>query len=272
MTEERTQGEGYGPRTSVRPQHEQTPGGVAVEIRGLRKSFNGTPVLRGVDLAIESGEIMVIVGGSGEGKSVLLRHIAGLERPDAGEIRLNGLNLHDYLHLSPQHKPFRISMVFQNSALLNSLTVGENIALRLREYRTHSNAEIARIVARCLADVELAGKERTMPGDLSGGMRKRVAIARALAVAPQLILYDEPTADLDPILTEQIGALIKRIRAEHDATQIVVAHNLALAVEIGNHIAVLRGGRIVDYQPATDLGRSSNEFTQQFLRAAQLRL
>jgi len=245
--------------------------GVTVEIRGLHKSFNGTPVLDGVDLTIEPGEIMVIVGGSGEGKSVLLRHIAGLETPDEGEIRLNGMRLRDYLRLQPRAKPFRISMVFQSSALLNSLTVGQNVALRLHEYRSQPRATIEQTVARCLADVELAGKQQVMPGDLSGGMRKRVAIARALAVDPQLILYDEPTADLDPILTAQIGALIRSIREQHGATQVVVAHNLALAVEIGDHVAVLRGGRIVDYQRADALRDSPNAFTQEFLRAAGLR-
>jgi len=245
---------------------------VAIEIRGLRKSFNDTPVLRGVDLNVESGEIIVIVGGSGEGKSVLLRHIAGLEAPDAGEIRLNGVLLGDYLRLDPRAKPFRISMVFQGAALLNSLSVAENVGLRLHEYRSQPRAEIRQTVARCLADVDLAGKERVMPSDLSGGMRKRVAIARALAVDPQLILYDEPTADLDPILTEQIGALIRRIRDQHGATQVVVAHNLALAIKIGDHVAVLRDGRIVDYQRAEALADSPNEFTQEFMRAAGLRL
>jgi len=248
-----------------------TPGGVHIEISGLRKSFNGIPVLGGVDLRVDAGEIMVIVGGSGEGKSVLLRHIAGLETPDAGSIRLNDLELRDYLRLPPGDKPFRLSMVFQGSALLNSLTVAENVSLRLKEHHTHSDAEIARIVATCLAQVDMAGSERKLPSELSGGMRKRVAIARALAVEPQIILYDEPTADLDPLLTEQIGALIKRIQTTRAATQVVVAHNLALASEIGTHIAVLHEGRIVDYQRAEALARSSHPHTQEFLRAANLK-
>ena len=185
-----------------------TASGVSIEITGLRKSFNGTPVLTGVDLHVEAGEIMVIVGGSGEGKSVLLRHIAGLETPDSGSLRLNEMELRDYLHLAPSDKPFRLSMVFQSSALLNSLTVAENVSLRLREHRTLSDAEIMQMVRTCLEQVDMAGAEHKLPSELSGGMRKRVAIARALAVEPQVILYDEPTADLDPLLTEQIGALI----------------------------------------------------------------
>lgn len=253
---------------------EPTPastGGVDITIEGLRKTFNGTAVLKDVDLRIEAGEIMVIVGGSGEGKSVLLRHIAGLEQPDAGSIRLDGIDLPGYLRLPSEEKPFRLSMVFQGSALLNSSTVAENVSLRLQEHHTHSDGEIRRIVTTCLAQVELAGTENKMPSELSGGMRKRVAIARALAVEPHVILYDEPTADLDPILTVQIGQLIKRIQATRGTTQVVVAHNLALAGEIGTHIAVLRGGRIVDYQPADALARSDNPYTQEFLRAANLK-
>ena len=246
--------------------------GVNIEVQGLRKSYNGMAVLRGVELRVEPGEIMVIVGGSGEGKSVLLRHIAGLERPDAGTIHLNGIDLQAYLRLPPENKPFRLSMVFQGSALLNSLSVAENVSLRLKEYRTHSDREIERIVATCLEQVELAGTQHKMPSDLSGGMRKRVAIARALAVEPQIILYDEPTADLDPILTEQIGQLIKQIQETLGTTQVVVAHNLALAGRIGTHIAVLHDGRIVDYQPARELASSSNAHTQAFIRATELRV
>ena len=246
--------------------------GVSIDIEEVRKAFNGTPVLKGIDLHIDAGEIMVIVGGSGEGKSVLLRHIAGLETADAGAIRLNGLDLKEYLALSPGEKPFRLSMVFQSSALLNSMTVADNVSLRLKEHHTHPQREIDRIVASCLEQVDLAGSERKMPSELSGGMRKRVAIARALAAEPQVILYDEPTADLDPILTVQIGELVKRIQETRGATQVIVAHDLALAADIGTHIAVLREGRIVDHQPADGLARSDNPYTQEFLRAAGVRI
>jgi phospholipid/cholesterol/gamma-HCH transport system ATP-binding protein len=203
---------------------------------------------------------------------VLLRHIAGLEAADQGSIRLNGMDLREYLRLPIGEKPFRLSMVFQSSALFNSLTVAENISLRLKEHRTHPPREIQQIVTRCLEQVELAGTENKMPSDLSGGMRKRVAIARALAVEPQIILYDEPTADLDPILTEQIGQLVKRIQETRSTTQVIVAHNVALAGRIGTHIAVLHQGRIVDFQPADALSRSDNPHTQEFIRAANLSL
>jgi phospholipid/cholesterol/gamma-HCH transport system ATP-binding protein len=246
--------------------------GVSIDIQRLHKSYNGTPVLAGVDLHIDAGEIMVIVGGSGEGKSVLLRQIAGLERPDAGQVRLDDMDLAGYLRLPPEQKPFRLSMVFQSSALLNSLTVAENVSLRLQEHRTYGEREIQRVVGTCLQQVDLAGCEAKLPTELSGGMRKRVAIARALAVEPEIILYDEPTADLDPILTEEIGRLIKRIQESRGTTQVVVAHNLALAGGIGTHIAVLHGGQIVDHQPAHALSRSTNPHTQAFVRAAELRL
>jgi len=249
-----------------------TKRGVGIDIQGLRKAYNGTPVLAGVDLHIDAGEIMMIVGGSGEGKSVLLRQIAGLEPPDAGNVRFGDIDLAAYLQLPPQKKPFRLSMVFQSSALLNSLTVAENVGLRLREHGTHTEQDIRQIVTSCLQQVDLAGAEAKLPGELSGGMRKRVAIARALAVEPEVILYDEPTADLDPILTEEIGRLIKRIQESRGTTQVVVAHNLALAGEIGTHIAVLHGGQIVDHQPAQSLGRSSNPHTQAFIRATHLKL
>jgi phospholipid/cholesterol/gamma-HCH transport system ATP-binding protein len=247
-------------------------GGVSIDIQGLRQSYNGHDVLDDVDLHIDAGEIMVIVGGSGEGKSVLLRHIAGLERPRAGSVRLDGMDMETYLRVPAPEKPFRLSMVFQSSALLNSLSVAENVSLRLKEHHSHTTEEIRRIVSTCLEQVDLAGTEDRMPSELSGGMRKRVAIARALAVDPHIILYDEPTADLDPILTEGIGRLIKRIQERRGATQVVVAHNLALASEIGTHIAVLHRGRIVDYQPAQALALSTNPHTRQFIRAADLKL
>ena len=162
----------------------------------------------------------------------------------------------------------RIPLV--RSALLNSMTVAENVSLRLREHRTQPPQEIERIVATCLEQVDLAGAGDVLPGELSGGMRKRAAIARALAVEPQVILYDEPTADLDPILTVQIAQLVKRIQTTRGATQVIVAHDLLLATEIGTHIAVLHEGRIVDYQTADAFVRSDHPFTQEFLRAARL--
>jgi phospholipid/cholesterol/gamma-HCH transport system ATP-binding protein len=160
--------------------------------------------------------------------------------------------------------------VFQNAALLASLTVAENVSLRLREHGRHTPQEIADITRRSLEQVDLAGTEDKLPSELSGGMRKRVAIARALAVDPELILYDEPTADLDPILTEEIGGLIRRIRDRRGTTQIIVTHNLPLARRIADHIAVLHEGRIAENVTPGELTASRHPLTREFLRAAAL--
>ena len=169
--------------------------GVGVQVRGLRKSFDGQEVLQGLDFDVQPGEIFVIMGPSGSGKTVLLKHLIGLEEPDAGEILIEGQPIQ-----SPEvMSQYRMAMVFQSGALLNSLTVGENVGLYLAEHRLKPPAEIARIVAEKLEVVGLKGTEDKMPSELSGGMKKRVAIARALVIEPQLILYDEPTSELDPL-------------------------------------------------------------------------
>src|SRR5512136_2837777 len=185
--------------------------GVSVLVRGLRKSFNGHEVLKGLDFEVKPGEGFVIMGPSGSGKSVLLKHVIGLEEPDAGEILISGQSIQ-----SPEvMNTYRMAMVFQSGALLNSLTVGENVGLYLAEHRLQPPAEIARIVAEKLEVVGLKGTEDKMPSDLSGGMKKRVAIARALVIEPQLILYDEPTSELDPlsavVIAEEIIHLKERI-------------------------------------------------------------
>jgi phospholipid/cholesterol/gamma-HCH transport system ATP-binding protein len=243
---------------------------VAIEICDVWKSYDGHAVLRGVRLAVAKGETLVIIGGSGEGKSVLIRQIIGLEHPDRGDIRLNDLAVEEYRRMPIEAKPFRVSMVFQSSALLNSLTVAENVSLALREHRMASRDEIRRTVRDCLAQVDMEGTEAKMPSELSGGMRKRVAIARALAVDSDLILYDEPTAELDPLLTEEVGALIRRIQERRHPTQVVVTHNLPLAGEVADHIALLRRGEIVDYGTGQDFFHSQHPQTREFLRAARV--
>ena len=246
------------------------PHGVAVVLDGIHKRYGTQEVLVGVDLEVRPGELLAILGQSGQGKSVLLRQIVGLERPDSGTVSVGDIPLERYLALPPDEKPFRIAMVFQGSALLGSLSVEDNVALRLREHRQATPEEIAATVRRALEQVELGGIEGKLPGEISGGMRKRAAIARALAIDPELILYDEPTADLDPILTEQIGALIARIRESRGSTQIIVTHNLGLARTIADRIAVLDAGRIVECAPPSALEASGNPLTREFLRAAAL--
>jgi phospholipid/cholesterol/gamma-HCH transport system ATP-binding protein len=245
---------------------------VRVELSGVRRTYNGHAVLRGVDLTVEPGELVAIVGQSGTGKSVLLRQIIGLEQPDAGRITIGGIELPRYLAIPPEEKPFRAAMVFQGAALLASLTVAENVGLRLLEEGRLPPREVRELVRRVLEQVELAGTDEKLPSELSGGMRKRVAIARALAIDPELILYDEPTADLDPLLTEQIGQLIKRIKTARGSTQVIVTHNLPLAATIADRIAVLAEGRIAECVPPAKLGESRHPLTREFLRASALQL
>lgn len=244
--------------------------GVKIQVRRLCKAYEGRPVLRELDLMVEAGELMVIVGGSGEGKSVLLRHMIGLELADSGEVWLGQTEIRDYLRLPYQDKPFHVAMVFQGAALLNSLTVAENVSLHLREHRLYPQEEIRRIVAHALEQVGLQDAWNKLPGELSGGMRKRAAVARALAMNPQIILYDEPTADLDPLLTEQIADLILDIKRLRGSTQVLVCHNLKLAAAVGDRIALLHGGKIVDLQTPRSLARSGHPITREFLRAATL--
>jgi len=243
---------------------------VTIRVRDVWKSYNRHEVLRGVRLEVAAGETLVIIGGSGEGKSVLIRQIIGLETPDHGEIHLNDMTVADYRKLPFEEKPFHVAMVFQTSALLNSLSVYDNVGLALREHRIAKRGEMKSIVAECLSEVDLEGTEAKMPSELSGGMRKRVAIARALAMRSDLILYDEPTAELDPLLTEEVGKLIKKIQAGRRPTQIVVTHNLPLAGEIADHVAVLKQGEIVDYRSGEEFFRSDHPHTRNFLRAARV--
>src|ERR1035437_8671657 len=185
--------------------------GIGLKVSGLRKSFGGQEVLRGVDFEVRPGEIFVIMGPSGSGKTVLLKHLIGLEEPDAGEILING----EPITTSEIAAKYRMALVFQSGALLNSLTVGENDGLYLTEHRLKSTEEIEKIVAEKLEDVGLKDAIDKMPADLSGGMKKRAAIARALVIEPQLILYDEPTSELDPlsavVIAEEIVHLKDRI-------------------------------------------------------------
>ena len=239
--------------------------GIKVEVRGLRKSFGGQPVLKGIDLEVAPGEIFVVMGPSGSGKSVLLKHIIGLERPDEGDILIEG---HSILEEDNDiMERYRLAMVFQSGALLNSLTVGENVGLYLAEHRTHGPEEIARIVAEKLELVGLKGIEEKFPSELSGGMKKRVSIARALVIEPQLILYDEPTSELDPLsavtIIEEILSLNQRI----EVTSIVVSHDRDLAFGIADRIAIIHDGRILFVGTPAEVKGNPDPLIQQFITA-----
>lgn len=237
--------------------------GVGVEIRDLRKSFNEQEVLKGLNFKVEPGEIFVIMGPSGSGKSVLLKQIIGLELPDAGEILINGESIQ-----SPDvMEKYRMAMVFQSGALLNSLTVGENVGLYLSEHRLKSPEDITRIVAENLEIVGLKGTEEKMPSELSGGMKKRVSIARALVAEPQLILYDEPTSELDPLSAAVIGEEILKLNERTHVTSIVVSHDRDLAFGVADRIAVIDEGNIVAIGTPDEVRRSPEPLVQKFLHA-----
>jgi phospholipid/cholesterol/gamma-HCH transport system ATP-binding protein len=245
------------------PSSDSTPRGVSVKVRGLRKSFNGQEVLKGVDLDIPPGEIFLIMGPSGSGKSVLLRHIIGLEEPNAGEILINGQSIQ-----SPEvMEEYRLAMVFQSGALLNSLTVAENVGLYLSEHHLKPPREIARIVAEKLELVGLKGQENKLPSELSGGMKKRVAIARALVIDPQLILYDEPTSELDPLSAVVIAEEIVHLKKRIHVTSIVVSHDRDLAFGVANRIAFIHEGEILAMGTPEDVRQNPHPVIQQFLNA-----
>ena len=237
--------------------------GVSLQVRGLRKSFGRQEVLKGLDFEVRPGEIFVIMGPSGSGKSVLLRHLIGLEPPDAGEILING----ESIQTAEIATRYRLAMVFQSGALLNSLTVGENVGLYLSEHRLKPPEEIERIVAEKLEDVGLKDVTDKMPSDLSGGMKKRVAIARALVIEPQLILYDEPTSELDPLSAIIIGEEILDLKKRIHVTTLVVSHDRDLAFGVADRIAFINEGRILTVGTPDEVKRHNDPLVRNFLQA-----
>ena len=237
--------------------------GVGLVVRGLRKSFADQEVLKGVDIEVKPGEIFVIMGPSGSGKSVLLKHLIGLEEPDAGEIFINGEPL-----TTPEiAAKYRMALVFQSGALLNSLTVDENVGLYLTEHRLKSPEEVEKIVAEVLAAVGLKDAVDKMPSELSGGMKKRAAIARALVIEPQLILYDEPTSELDPLSAVVIGNEILDLNHRIHVTSLVVSHDRDLAFGVADRIAVMIDGQIVTVGTPDAVKNFNDLRVQEFLNA-----
>jgi phospholipid/cholesterol/gamma-HCH transport system ATP-binding protein len=230
----------------------------------LRKSYHGNEVLKGIDIEVSPGEILVILGPSGGGKSVLLKHLIGLEQPDQGEVLIDGqpVQAPDLTHR------YRTAMVFESSALLDSMTVGENIGLYLTANRLKTAGEIAELVALGLEQAGLKGIQNRMPNELSEGMRKRVAIARALVVEPHLILYDKPTSKLDPVSSVNVARDIVRFNERIQATTLVVSHERDLAFGIAHRIALLAAGRIVAIGTPDEIKRHPEPQVQQFLNAS----
>ena len=238
--------------------------GIGVEIRGLRKSFNGHLVLKDLNFEVKPGEIFVLMGPSGSGKSVLLKHVIGLEQPDAGEILLEGKPIQSSNVLDE----YRLAMVFQSGALLNSLTVGENVGLYLAEHRLKSPEEIDQIVTDKLETVGLKGTEDKMPSELSGGMKKRVALARALVIEPQLILYDEPTSELDPVSSVVIAEEIVKLNQRIHVTSLIVSHDRDLAFGVADRIAVINDGAILTIGTPAEVKNCQDPLVRDFLNAS----
>jgi phospholipid/cholesterol/gamma-HCH transport system ATP-binding protein len=236
-----------------------------IELSGVYKSFQRQPVLRGVDLSIREGETTTILGGSGSGKSVCLKHMIGLLRPDRGRVHVLGTDITDLPERELIATRTAASMIFQSAALFDSLSVFENVAYPLREHRRWSEEQIAQRVAESLAAVGLPGAERKMPAELSGGMRKRVGVARGIALEPRVILYDEPTTGLDPANQRRIGDLILALQRDLHVTSVVVTHELELCFAVSDRVALLKDGRIAAQGPADEMRASDHPDVRAFL-------
>lgn len=238
-----------------------------IEIRNLHKSFNSQHVLRGINLSIEANKCTVIMGPSGEGKSVLLKHLIGLLRPDQGEIFVEGEEISRLRQGAMNKVRRKFGMLFQDAALFDDMDVFENVSFPLYEHTQLSDEEIEAKVAEKLEEVGLRDVNHKLPNELSGGMRKRVGLARALVLDPKILLFDEPTTGLDPIITDQIAELIEETHKRHKVTAVVISHDLALSYRIGHGIAMLYQGKIIEYSTPDQFRRSEHPFVRQFLQA-----
>jgi phospholipid/cholesterol/gamma-HCH transport system ATP-binding protein len=236
-----------------------------IKLVNLRKSFGRQKVLDGLDLDIEAGKTTVIIGRSGGGKSVLLKHIIGLLQPDSGEVLIDGVDITKLGDRDLNEIRKKFGMLFQEAALFDSMTVGENVAFPLREHTPLKEREIRETVADRLRAVGLTGVEEKMPSELSGGMRKRVGLARAIAMHPQIVLFDEPTTGLDPVMTEAINRLIIDTQKQFNFTCVVISHDIQSIFEIGDRIAMLYEGKIIEYGTPEELRTSRNPVIVQFL-------
>jgi phospholipid/cholesterol/gamma-HCH transport system ATP-binding protein len=238
---------------------------VMIEITNLYKSFGSLHVLNGVNLTVEKGESMTVIGGSGSGKSVLIKHIIGLLFPDKGQVTVDGqvLNGLDEEGLNDVRKKF--GMLFQGAALFDSLTVWENVGFGLKQHTKMSDKEIRAVATQKLALVGLKDVEDKMPVDLSGGMKKRVGLARAIAMDPQIILYDEPTTGLDPITADAINDLIIGLRKKLGVTSVAITHDMHSAYKISDRIAMLYKGEIQEIGTPDEIKGTTNPIVKQFI-------
>jgi phospholipid/cholesterol/gamma-HCH transport system ATP-binding protein len=242
-------------------------GETIVEFENVWKSYTRREVLAGVSLQIRKGEVLCVLGPSGTGKSVTLRHINGLERPDKGDVRVFGQSVVGLTEeeLSPVRR--RVAMLFQGGALFDSMNVEQNVGFPLREHTNKSPQEIAELVSEKLMMVGLPGTQRKMPSELSGGMRKRVALARSIALEPEIIMYDEPTTGLDPLTSEKIAQLVADLNARLQITSIAVTHDVVAARTIADRIAFLHQGRIQFIGTFDEAARGGHPVLQEYFRS-----
>ena len=236
-----------------------------IQVKGLVKQIGAQEILRGVDLTVAKGETLVIIGRSGGGKSVLLKHLIGLMQPDAGEIWIDGENITRLGERKLAAIRQKVGILFQGGALFDSMTVEENIAFPLEEAGERNPEVVRKRVSEMLEVIELEGEEKKMPVNLSGGMKKRVGLARSIIRRPSCVLYDEPTAGLDPVVSDSINRLIRRLQQRFGVTSIVVTHDMKSAFHIADHIAYLHEGRIYFYGTTQELEVSEDPIIQDFL-------
>ena len=236
-----------------------------IEVRQLKKSFGSQLILDGVDLKIDSGQSAVIIGRSGGGKSVLLKHLIGLLAADAGDVVVDGENITRMNERQLFHVREKFGMVFQGAALFDSMTVAENVGFPLARKKKYAAAEIERRVAAALEMVDLPGTQKKKPAELSGGMRKRVGLARAIVYEPQILLYDEPTTGLDPIVSDSIDQLIIRVRDHLKVTSVVVTHDMRSARRVGNRVFMLHEKKIYASGPPEEFFASADPIVRQFV-------
>jgi phospholipid/cholesterol/gamma-HCH transport system ATP-binding protein len=236
-----------------------------IKLLNIHKSFGKQKVLKGLNLEIEDGQTTVIIGKSGGGKSVLLKHIIGLLMPDSGQVLVDDVDITKLNDKGLNEIRKKFGMLFQEAALFDSMTVGENVAFPSREHTKLNDGEIREIVAGRLSAVGLKGIEEKMPSELSGGMKKRVGLARAIALQPQIVLFDEPTTGLDPVMTEAINQLIMETQSNFHLTCIVISHDLGSIFKIGHKIAMLYEGEIIEYGTPEEIKSSRDPVTVQFL-------
>ena len=239
-----------------------------IQLRGVSKRLGSKQVLDGLDLDIPKGETLVVLGPSGTGKSVLLKHIIGLMGPDRGSIEIDGENIVGMKEPEMNNVRKRFGMLFQGAALFDSMTVGENVGLALREHTRMKDREIRARVEERLEWVGLKGVEAMKPASLSGGMRKRAGLARAIAMDPQFILYDEPTTGLDPIMADVIDRLIRDLQKRMGVTSIVVTHDLTSATKVADRMAMLYGGKVVFQGTPAEVHATKDPLMRQFIEGS----